>query len=362
MVAFMDRRKHLLVVLLGLGTLVLGGLAIAGYALHMAPYVRLWPDAPAMPLAAAAGLVLGGAGLIIATLAESTRLRQMVVGLGTLVACIGVAGGVEHVFGIDLGIDFPALHAAIGVTGAQAGHPAPATCVAFVFLGGCLATLGLAGARRAALPVTTLATACAAFGATSLAGYVMHVEFLVSWPSRTPPSPQTALGIALLGFGVCCAVLRRAAIPQQQSVHSEARSIRLTAVWVLTLIAIAAGISTFALAQYEFESVVRADLARTLRDRRAFLEYAIEEHAQQVSLGARPPFAASGGNKHRASQNAAIKSRLQASADALTQSNFSGWRFEGTDMDMASLLINLKLNEEQANHNYKLTRAFGGRG
>jgi SAM-dependent methyltransferase len=48
-------------------------------------------------------------------------------------------------------------------------------------------------------------------------------------------------------------------------------------------------------------------------------------------------------------------------ATAQKEPAFSGWRFEGTDMDMASLLINLKLNEEQANHNYKLTCAFGER-
>jgi SAM-dependent methyltransferase len=46
-------------------------------------------------------------------------------------------------------------------------------------------------------------------------------------------------------------------------------------------------------------------------------------------------------------------------ATAQKEPAFAGWRFEGTDMDMASLLINVKLNEEQGNSNYRLTCAFG---
>lgn len=40
---------------------------------------------------------------------------------------------------------------------------------------------------------------------------------------------------------------------------------------------------------------------------------------------------------------------------------FSGWHFEGADMDMASLLINLKLNEDMGNRGYNLTCSFGER-
>ncbi len=40
---------------------------------------------------------------------------------------------------------------------------------------------------------------------------------------------------------------------------------------------------------------------------------------------------------------------------------FSGWQFDGTDMDMASLLVNLKLNDEFHNDNYRLTCAYGER-
>jgi SAM-dependent methyltransferase len=46
-------------------------------------------------------------------------------------------------------------------------------------------------------------------------------------------------------------------------------------------------------------------------------------------------------------------------AAAQKEPTFSGWHFEGSDMDMASLVANLKLNEELHNTDYKLTCAWG---
>ncbi|MET0733977.1 MAG: diguanylate cyclase, partial [Casimicrobiaceae bacterium] len=97
---------------------------------------------------------------------------------------------------------------------------------------------------------------------------------------------------------------------------------------MLSVMAVVAGISTFALAQYEYQDAVRADLARTLRERSAFLEYAMLEHAQQVSVGAGPALAASlneGGT--RAAPGRSTQNRLQEAADVLRASGFSGWRF-----------------------------------
>ncbi len=48
-------------------------------------------------------------------------------------------------------------------------------------------------------------------------------------------------------------------------------------------------------------------------------------------------------------------------AAAQSEATFRGCQFEGADMDMASLLINLKLNDEQGNGNYNLTCCYGER-
>jgi hypothetical protein len=198
--------------------------------------------------------------------------------------------------------------------------------VGLITIGAGLAALQVVRGRRAAIVLIVAATACGVFGAISLAGHLLDVEFLLSWTGGAPLPPYGALALALLGAGLCSAVLHHAR--RSTAVVDEARSIVLTAVWMLSVMAVVAGISTFALAQYEYQDAVRADLARTLRERSAFLEYAILEHAQQARAGAGPALAASlneGGA--RAAQVRSTQSRLQEAADVLRASGFSGWRF-----------------------------------
>ena len=198
-----------------------------------------------------------------------------------------------------------------------------------MMLGASLAVLQAVQTRRGAIALTVAATACGTFGATSLAGHALGIEFMLSGIRRAAAAAGCA-GLALLGAGLCSAVLHH--VRRAAGVLDEARSIVLTAVWMLSAIAVVAGISTFALAQYEYQDAVRADLARTLRERRAFLEYAIQEHVQQVTLAAHPTFAASlGERKGRAAATRSTQLRLQDAADVLRDSGFSGWRFNVGD-------------------------------
>ena len=323
----MRHRADMLTLLFGLGAALIGATAVGGYAFQIGSLVRPWPDNPAIVFAAAVCLLLGGTALVFAANSRSAGRMRTTTAFGVIVGLLGLTGALEHLFGIDLGVDLAGLHRETGVAGTSPGRMAPVACAAFAVLGACLTALPIAAGRRAGLMLTALAAATAAVGASASAGYLLHVEFLVSWPSATPLPPQTALGIALMGLGLCRAVFCRAQADTAGRTHDEGRSIQLTAVWTLMLIAVFAGISTFALAQYEYQNVVRADLSRTLRERRAFLDYAIREHVEQVRLAAGPSFAASIGTAERARERNALQMRLQASADALTQASFSGWRY-----------------------------------
>ncbi len=308
-------------------------MAAAGYALHAPALLRPLADYPATVFLAALCLLAGGLALMLAAQPDRPDGRWLASGIGVIVGIAGAAAGLEQLFGIDLGVDFPALHLAAGVTGAAAGQMAPIAAIAFGALGVALAVLPLAGdGRRGSVGLAVVAAACAAVGTTSLAGYLLHVEFLVNWPSSTPLPPVTAFGLMLFGLGVCRAVFCRAKETPRQGAVDEARSILLTAVWTLSLIAVAAGISTFALAQYEYQDVVRADLTRTLRERRAFLEYAIREHVEQVGIAAQP-FVADLTPRTRVADRRDARTRLHATASDLVRGGFSGWRFEGESGD-----------------------------
>ncbi|MEP6655709.1 MAG: diguanylate cyclase [Betaproteobacteria bacterium] len=321
----LKRHLDLLALSLGIAAVLVGGAAIVGYSFSLPGLLRPTPDTPAIVFSAALALMAGGIAVIAAALAPSAGLRRISGFSGTIAGVLGLAGLVERLLGTDLAIDLPALHTALGLGGATPGRMVPTAGLCFAVLGASLAALPFIQRRRAAIALTAATTVCGAFGAMSLTGYLLNVEFLVSWPSDSPLPPNTALGLALLGAGACSAVLRRTTL--SAGMIPESRNIELTAVWVLSVIAVVAGVSTFALAQYEYHDVVRVDLARTLRERRAFLEYAIREHLTQVTLGAHPAFAASAGARQRGIGNDAMHGRLQASADILTQTSFSGWQF-----------------------------------
>ncbi|HLW13594.1 MAG TPA: diguanylate cyclase [Casimicrobiaceae bacterium] len=312
--------------LLGLSATLVGVEGMAGYALSRAAWLRSTSDTTAIVISAALALAAGGIAVVAAALTPSPASRRVTSAGGAVMAVLGLVGMIERIFGTDLGIDLPSLHGALAVGGATPGRMVPAAGIGFAILGASLFTLRFAYGRRTAIALTVVTVTCVALGATSLAAAVFDVEFLASWPTEIPRSPIGALGLVLLSAGLCSVVLRRA--KYAPGVLQLSQSIQLTSVWMLSVIAIVAGVSTFALAQYEYQNVVRADLARTLRERREFLEYAIDEHLQQVILGAHPAFTAPEGLPNRSRDDEAMRNRLQASADRMTKSGFSGWRFE----------------------------------
>ena len=280
------RRLDLLALPLGIAAALVGATALAGYALGIPALLRLTPATPALVLAGAAGLTLGGIGVASAALPASAALRVAAF-CGAAMMLLGAAAIDEHVLRIDLGIDWPALHVALGIEGPTPGRMMPVGGIAFVVLGACLAALPRASGRRTAIAMIAASTACAVLGAIALAAYVLDVEFLLHWPTDLPRPLNGALGLVLLGAGLCRAVMHR--VKLTPSVVQESHSIQLTSVWMLSVIAVVAGVSTFSLAQYEYQNAVRADLARTTRERRALLDYAIREHLQHVLLVSHVP-------------------------------------------------------------------------
>ncbi|MEP6679075.1 MAG: hypothetical protein ABJB78_07235, partial [Betaproteobacteria bacterium] len=322
----LNRHLDLLAMLFGLCAAVVGAVGATAALLGAPAFSQSSGGAQGGTIAAAIAVALGGVAVMTAAVPPGRVSRRMSGIAGAIVALIGIAALADSVLGLHLGIGVPALQATLGLADAPAGGVAPALAACLIVLGTGITALQFVRERRAAILLTIAATGCGAFGAISLAGYLLNVEFMVSWLHGDPLPPQAALAVALLGAGLCSVVLHHAKL--SVGAVDESRTIVLTAVWMLSVIAVIAGVSTFAMAQYEYQDAVRADLAHTLRERRAFLEYAIGEHVQQVRLGSRPAFAASVGDAHRIAATRSIQNRLQEAAEVLRESGFSGWRFK----------------------------------
>jgi len=269
----------------------------------------------------------GGAALILE--GSGAAFRKSLPAFAALMAATSVIAAIEWGLGENLGIDFPTLHRSLGISSLTPGRPSPTCCVCLLLLGGAIGGLPFAANRRITFALAALATIGGALGATSLAGYLLGVEFLISWPSSTPLPPQAAIAFTVLGLALWRALLLRAREQAANDPIDEGRRIHLTAIWVLSLIAVTAGVATFALAQYEYQNVVHRNLERSLRERRAFLEYAIREHVQQVSVAVNRPMLVQLVTAAQSARDLAkAREALKMSADALTKNGFSAWRYE----------------------------------
>ena len=322
----MKTRADATVALAGALAVSIGGLATLGYAFGAVALVQPFRGVTSMALSVALCIMAGGAALIVE---GSGAFRRPLLALGALMAAASVIAAMEWLLGRNLGIDLPAFHRALGIGGMTPGRPSPTCCVCLFLLGAAIGGLPFAANRRITFALAALATIGGTLGATSLAGYLLGVEFLISWPSSTPLPPQAALAFMLLGFSLWRALLLRAREQAHKDPIDEGRRIHLTAIWVLSLIAVSAGVATFALAQYEYQNVVHGNLERSLRERRAFLEYAIREHVQQVSVAVNRPMLVHLVTAARSAREVAnARDALRMSADALTKNGFSGWRYE----------------------------------
>jgi diguanylate cyclase (GGDEF) domain len=329
-----QRPFDLAALLLGIASALVGGAALMGHALSIPALLRPSPEAPVLVFSAALAFAIGGAAVALAAWPSTPVSRRATTLGGALVALLGIIGLLERASGSNLGIDLPALHRSIDAENPAPGQMVPAAGLCFAVLGACLIALNWRRGRRAAIAMVVAVTLCGALGATSLVAYALDIEFLSSWPTNMPRSQNGALGMVLLAAGLYRVVADRA--KRRPGVDQLGDSIHLTSVWMLSVIAIVAGVSTFTLAQYEYQNVVRSDLSRTLRERRTVLDYAISDHVQQVALGADAVFAASIGKGRRPLDDASTRARLQGAADLLTKTAFSGWRFDADGRSVAS--------------------------
>jgi diguanylate cyclase (GGDEF)-like protein/PAS domain S-box-containing protein len=325
--ALANRRADAFVVALASCAALIGGLAVIGYAWHLPALIRPLADTPAICLAVAVAMLAGGIALVFEGIGRPSAPGSIL--FGASIALVGVVGAIENLAGVSLGIDAPALHRALGLTGATPGRPVPAICGCLILVGGALVALPRTSDRRISFAVDVAAVAAPLLGALALAGYHAHGAFSLPRPLESPMPPPAAFALVLLGLGLWRALLLRGRATARPDAHDEGRRIFLTAVWVLSLIAVVAGISTFALAQYEYQNAAHDNVARMSRERRAFLEYAIRQHIEQVSFAATRPLpavlAASG---RRAGTLAERQAALTASAESFAKAGFSGWRYE----------------------------------
>ncbi|RJG02466.1 GGDEF domain-containing protein [Noviherbaspirillum sedimenti] len=169
---------------------------------------------------------------------------------------------VQHLFGVNLGIDFVRVPSMPSASIPYPGRMAPNTTLGFLCAGMALLLLSRPGRerRRDRLGMVAIA-ATMLIGLAALAGYFMRLDALYHLASFNQMLVPTAAVMSMLG---CCLWLLRQHRynPRQGGTSAYQRRITWRAGVVLTLVALAAGVAGFA--------VVRNVLEKALTDNMLF--------------------------------------------------------------------------------------------
>ncbi|MEO7496317.1 MAG: EAL domain-containing protein, partial [Massilia sp.] len=185
-----------------------------------------------------------------ATWVHVTRLQRLA---GVLLIALPAAALVEHLGGVDLGIDLAPFPQAIHDGNPWPGRMAPNTCLGFLAAGLVLILLNCARPGRVIQrSVAALNGLLMLIGVSAMLGFILHIEAIYQLASFNSMSAPTAAGLAALGAGLAQLSRERIAPPPRPP-GAEVARITGVAVLVLTVLAIVAGFTGFAVLREKFE-------------------------------------------------------------------------------------------------------------
>jgi diguanylate cyclase (GGDEF)-like protein/PAS domain S-box-containing protein len=170
----MRERRTILLLAAGVLSATLGGVVWVGWLLGSAWIVQIVPGlAPMQPVTATSFVLLGGALLGLAL-----ERRAFVLGCGVLVAGLALAALLEHLFALDLGIDYAPGSAALQAGNLHPGRMTLSTALSFALLAATV-VLRVSWRRRvsAARAVGALALAVVALATWVLCVYLTSLFF-----------------------------------------------------------------------------------------------------------------------------------------------------------------------------------------
>jgi diguanylate cyclase (GGDEF)-like protein/PAS domain S-box-containing protein len=303
----------------------------AAWLFHMERIVRLMPGF-LMVFSTALGFAVVGAALVAGAIFAAAR-NPLHTGAGLAIAALGAVGLAQHLLGVSLGIDWPALHLLLPETSGTRtpGRMAAATGAAFMLAGAVLFLAPRARSRVQVVSVRIFTLAVVAIGVLTIVGYVLNFPEVIAtyWLARV--SLITSVLFILLG----CALWfswRDDSWNSMRLITSEDNRISLAGTAAVATSIAAAGIAVFWLMQANMERVLAQAFALSLRSRQLMVSDAIARSVLATRAVAERP------NIRRLyvapSADAADPNHpafLSEVANSLLQSGFSAFAFYGLD-------------------------------
>lgn len=234
---------------------------VLGWLTHAYPLLLQYYDGPPMVFSVAVTNLLVGVLLLVWRVSPHWR-AALLRALGALVIALGAWSLLEITTGHNLGLDFPAMHAAVQMGNPQPGRASPFTGVAFVLLGLALSSLG--APRWPRLVGLTAIVALGAIGAGGLLAYALQLYYLNLWPRQTGLAATTALVLFLYALALAAQRSRAAggtvALTPVQRIH-------LLAVTVLAGVSLFVGVVGLVAMQRQVQVAQDRTIDALLNDR-----------------------------------------------------------------------------------------------
>ena len=257
---------------------------VAGWVLGIQSMVRVWPNSVSMTLNTA--ILFLASTVCLWPQAQSASANPQNRSLGRtfcawFMVMLPSAMLVELVLDIRLGIDWENLHRQVNEGTAYPGRSAPNTCLGFILAGAACLLLARNGAnlaRRRMAEVLIFATLLV--GVTASLGYALNLEVLYQIAAYHRMAVPTAFGMTALALGLWLKL--QAQTRDTDAQESPDRRMVRTAVVVLSLVVICAGLGGFAVLKQGYEESMSASLLRTTVNSAATFQSIIQ---QRIVLG-----------------------------------------------------------------------------
>jgi PAS domain S-box-containing protein len=186
----------------------------------------------------------------------------------------------EHIFDVSLGIDFVRVPTAPTASTPHPGRMAPNTSLGFL-LAGCALLLARKWrpTRVRALALAACAGAVSLIGIAALLGYFLKLEGMYRIATSNVMLPATAVGMSVLGLGLCSLYSTLAALGRQGPDSAERITARALA--LLTVVTLSAGAAGFTVMRDSYEQSISENMLHSATSSAASLRTTLES---RVSL------------------------------------------------------------------------------
>jgi PAS domain S-box-containing protein len=185
---------------LGLMVMGIGSIVVLGWLFDISLFKRILPGLVEMKANTGLGFIMAGTALFLIQANRSNkRLYDAARILSGIVLLLGFLTLIEHLLGLQLGIDELLFKDDVTRPTVFPGRMATPTALCFLLIGAALWLLPSGSMPRL---VQTLALIAWGFGSLALLGYIYNVASLYTLYQNNPMALHTALGFVLISLGV----------------------------------------------------------------------------------------------------------------------------------------------------------------